>query len=374
MVRTLFMTLDYQINRRLSVQAIAPIRMVEAPKDFHPGDRRLRSFKGLSDIIALATVKLNLPKSARSPQFSFIGGLRLPTGNAEPDHEFSGELSRDPVLQAGHGTFDPIGGFRYVQSFPKFTLSADALGRVTGGRNEYGYRYANEVQAGVSVSKAVPTPGFLKKAVDVLAVGARLHGVLSGHDEDRGVRVSNTGGQWLFVIPSISLTTRHGTSYFMQLQVPLHQRVSGGQLVSNYAFTTGVSFDLTRPRRVEVSSGTAEKPAAVLVSQAPVISRGEEVDLKAHVVAGTVTVFEFYADWCHVCRSIEPALGGLIADTGAALRRINIGNGRTDVTRQYGVTATPTFHIYKASGELSSILTTGDVKLVREAIEKASGR
>ena len=213
MVRTLFMTLDYQVNRRLSVQAIAPIRMVEAPKDFHPGDRRLRSFKGLSDIIALATVKLNLPKSARSPQFSFIGGLRLPTGNAEPDHEFSGESSRDPVLQAGHGTFDPIGGFRYVQSFPKFTISADALGRVTGGENEYGYRYANEVQAGVSISKAVPTPGFLKKAVDVLAVGARVHGVLSGHDEDRGVRVSNTGGQWLYVIPSISLTTRHGTSY-----------------------------------------------------------------------------------------------------------------------------------------------------------------
>lgn len=75
MVRTLFMTLDYQVNRRLSLQAIAPIRMVEAPKDFHPGDRRLRSFKGLSDIIALATVKLNLPKSSRSPQSSFIGGF-----------------------------------------------------------------------------------------------------------------------------------------------------------------------------------------------------------------------------------------------------------------------------------------------------------
>ena len=104
------------------------------------------------------------------------------------------------------------------------------------------------------------------------------------------------------------------------------------------------------------------------------ISRGEEVDLKAHVVAGNVTVFEFYADWCHVCRTIEPALGGLIADTGAALRRVNIGDGRTEVTKQYGVTATPTFHIYKASGELSSILTTGDMKLVREAIEKAGGR
>lgn len=175
----------------------------------------------------------------------------------------------------------------------------------------------------------------------MLAVGARLHGVLSGHDEDRGVRVANTGGQWLYVIPSISLTTRYGTSYFVQLQVPLHQRVSGGQLVSNYAFTSGVSFDLTRPGRVSEIVAANPGTVAAPVSQAPVISRGEEVDLEAHVVAGNLTVFEFYADWCHVCRTIEPALGGLVADTGAALRRINIGNGQTDVTKQYGVTATP---------------------------------
>ena len=71
-----------------------------------------------------------------------------------------------------------------------------------------------------------------------------------------------------------------------------------------------------------------------------------------------------------------PRIAVDLEDTRNALteRRINIGSGRTEVTRQYGVTATPTFHIYNASGELSSILTTGDMSQVRDAIEKASGR
>jgi len=57
------------------------------------------------------------------------------------------------------------------------------------------------------------------------------------------------------------------------------------------------------------------------------ISRGQEVDLADHLVAGKITIFDFYSDYCPPCRTISPKLEEL------AGRRDDIAVVKVDINR-----------------------------------------
>ena len=55
------------------------------------------------------------------------------------------------------------------------------------------------------------------------------------------------------------------------------------------------------------------------------ISNGEEVDLKAHLVAGKYTIFDFGAPWCAPCHDAAERLDGYLKDHGdVAVRAVNL--------------------------------------------------
>jgi thiol-disulfide isomerase/thioredoxin len=365
MVRTLYFDATYHWTRRVTLTGIVPVRMVIAPKDFYPGDRRQREFKGLGDVIFLSDVRLNLPETPDDPSFRLQAGLRTPTGESKADNYFSGDLSRDPVLQAGHGTWDPIFGLSWSQRLGGLDVSANAITRITGGENKWHYKYANELQSSVGVAKSLAVKGNLGEALSGIDVGLRLHGVWSAHDYDKGVQVINTGGRWLYLIPAVNLRTQGGGNYFFQFQLPVYQYVNGSQLVADYSFTTGVSYTI---------GGSGHKAASAIVdpsTDATLISTGERVEVKDRLASGQVTVVEFYADWCQVCRRVTPKLQALAAEAGFALRKVNIGDGSTPVAKQYGIRVTPTFQVFDASGTLRRTLESGDLELLEQAVLEA---
>lgn len=372
MVRSTFFNLNYQVNRRLSLTALLPVRTVSAPKDIRPNERVTRSFKGLGDMMVLGNYQLNLPEKPTRPAFTVQFGLRLPTGKSQPDHTFSGTLSRDPVLQTGYGTVDPLLGVSCYQQLGRTALSANVLARLSGGENRYGLKFSNEMQGGAGVSRAFKAPRALSSFLSGAQLGLRVYGVKSGHDYDQGKMVYNTGGQWLYLLPSLNLETRHGVTYFFQFQLPVYQNVNGGQLVAPYGFTTGISFAPFRKRgRAEL----AAQPASVLPGsvEPELISRGEKVSLEEHLAAGRVTLFEFYADWCSVCRRLDPPLKQMLAARrDVAFKRINIGDGETEVSKQYAITTTPTFYVYSAAGKLVKVFSTDDLRKLATAIDAAA--
>ena len=56
-----------------------------------------------------------------------------------------------------------------------------------------------------------------------------------------------------------------------------------------------------------------------------VISHGGQVDINQHLAFGSVTVVDFYADWCGPCRRLSPSLEQMArSDPEIALRKIDI--------------------------------------------------
>lgn len=373
MVRTSFLNLNYQATRRLALTALLPVRMVSAPKDIRPNERVTRTFKGLGDLLVLGNFQLNLPEKPARPAFAMQFGLRLPTGQAQPDHTWAGSLSRDPVLQTGYGTIDPLLGVSCHQQWGRTALSANVLARLSGGKNRYGLKFSSEVQGGAGLARSFKAPRVFSSFLSGTQLGLRVYGVKSGHDYDQGKLVSNTGGQWLYLLPLLNLETKSGVAYFFQFQLPVYQNVNGGQLVAPYGFTTGFSFTPFR-RKAPQELAAPPDSAGVPASFAPeVISRGEPVELKNHVAAGQVTVIEFYADWCAVCRRLDPGLKRLaLTRRDLVLKRVNIGDGETAVSKQYDITATPTFHVYGADGSLFKRFVTDDLQKLADVIKAAS--
>ncbi len=93
-----------------------------------------------------------------------------------------------------------------------------------------------------------------------------------------------------------------------------------------------------------------------------VVSHGKEVNLEDHLVAGKITIFEFYNDFCHGCRITTPKIERLVRQTPEfVLRKVDInrpGVGGEDwgspVARQHAIEATPHFEIYDEEGRFRS--------------------
>jgi thiol-disulfide isomerase/thioredoxin len=102
------------------------------------------------------------------------------------------------------------------------------------------------------------------------------------------------------------------------------------------------------------------------------ISHGREVDLEAHLVPGKYVLFDFYADWCGPCRALEPHLLDL-AERHAdrlAVRKVDIINWDSAVSRQYRVASVPYLVLYGPAGER---LAAGDAGTVLQRLTTAVG-
>ncbi len=102
------------------------------------------------------------------------------------------------------------------------------------------------------------------------------------------------------------------------------------------------------------------------------ISKGSQVDLSKHLVLGSVTIVDFYADWCGPCKQLSPTLEQLAkTDPEIALRKIDIINWESAVAKQYQVTSIPRVEIYNRTGKLVGTVRSVSPEEVRQYVAKA---
>ncbi len=97
-----------------------------------------------------------------------------------------------------------------------------------------------------------------------------------------------------------------------------------------------------------------------------VISHGAQVDINKHLALGSVTVVDFYADWCGPCRQLSSSLEEMArTDPEIALRKIDIVNWRTAVARQFNVHSIPQVNVYNRGGNLIGTVSGADIDTIK---------
>jgi len=106
--------------------------------------------------------------------------------------------------------------------------------------------------------------------------------------------------------------------------------------------------------------------------------QGEDVpELEAHLVPGKVTVFDFYADWCAVCRKVDRHVYALInRRSDVAYRKLNVVTWESPLAQRYLTDAPglPLLVVYGKDGRKVATLSGGDTAALDKAIEEAAKR
>lgn len=85
----------------------------------------------------------------------------------------------------------------------------------------------------------------------------------------------------------------------------------------------------------------------------PLNSPGEDFDFSSYLNNGRVSVVYFYADWCPVCRGLNPVMATINSQApDMQVLFMNIGDWKTPVTNRYGITYVPYLRIYDKNGSL----------------------
>jgi thiol-disulfide isomerase/thioredoxin len=159
----------------------------------------------------------------------------------------------------------------------------------------------------------------------------------------------------------IVLRSRSGISkvYFVELPKEVQERFHyNAAIASAYSAQQAVNQATT-------AAGRRGQPVEV-------ISHGAQVDINKHLALGSVTVVDFYADWCGPCRQLSPSLEQMAtSDPEVALRKIDIVNWRTAVVRQFDVHSIPQVNVYNRGGSLLGTVNGADIDAIKRYVAQA---
>lgn len=101
---------------------------------------------------------------------------------------------------------------------------------------------------------------------------------------------------------------------------------------------------------------------------------GERVDLAPALPAGYVSVVDFWSESCGACTVVGGMLAVQVAKAdGVVIRKIDVGDGFTDVAKQFQIGALPHYNIYDKAKRLRYVLVGNDcLKAPELAIQLAA--
>jgi len=106
------------------------------------------------------------------------------------------------------------------------------------------------------------------------------------------------------------------------------------------------------------------------------VQQGEDLPrLEEHLVPGKVTVFDFYADWCAVCRKVDRHVYALLNQRpDVAYRKLNVVSWETPLARRYLADAPglPLLVVYGKDGRKVATLSGGDTEALDKALAEAA--
>jgi len=235
--------LGYSITNNLSIEVLFP--WVNQRRKILTNNALSQS-SGIGDAILLTRYKL-LDKKDWS--FSVGGGLKFTTGATDKKNNLGIVLNAD--LQPGSNALDAIFLTSVSKQFDfrkSLTFSSRLTYRKTGVNYEYQkvnkYKFGDETQFFVSAADQFLVFNQMVNS----SLTLKYRHVLK--DEINSQEISNTGGQWVFFSPSLSLSIIENVNFSTSLELPIYSKVEGIQLTPTYRFNVGISIQLFKPNRI----------------------------------------------------------------------------------------------------------------------------
>ncbi len=177
--------------------------------------------------------------NANSWQLAFGIGPKMPIGPSNLKNENGITLNAD--LQPGSGAWDGIVHHSLRKSLnarPSMVFTNLITYRLTGVNDEYlgsqEYEFGNELSVVLGTSDQFV---FLKKLF-----GYGLSTRYRNADQDRinNQNIANTGGEWIFIVPSGSWQISNATSIIFSGEIPIYSNITGTQLTPTYRLNLGI--------------------------------------------------------------------------------------------------------------------------------------
>jgi len=212
------------------------------------GSTDLQTTNGVGDAVVLANYGFKKLLGETSTVTLGIG-TKIPIGSYDEVSPIGITFIAD--LQPGSGAWDGIFFSAISKSFnfrPSTTFFSRAIYRATGKNRDYldglqVYEYGDEIQLFLGVSDQ-----FLVFDKKLISPSLSFKYRNAQRDEIDGIELNNTGGNWLFLLPSLSIELSQNISILTKAELPIISNVDGTQLTPTYRFTSGllINFNLKK--------------------------------------------------------------------------------------------------------------------------------
>ncbi len=172
-----------------------------------------------------------------STQLAILGAVKLPTGDTDA-RDSSGTLL--PVSdQLGSGSVDYVGALTATSVFDyDWAAHASVLYKINteGDRN---FQFGNFLNYNLAVSRLIyhePYPG------PEVYIGLELNGEYSVRNELNGTDVANSGGNKIFVSPTLVAFLARNWTLEASVQLPVIEDLNGNQPEEGVRFVLGFRF------------------------------------------------------------------------------------------------------------------------------------
>ena len=249
---------NYGLSRRITLTTMVSLVRQERAIRSSADPQELTATQGLGDGVLLVKYRLGSTGPGAKTNLSIGAGPKIPIGGTNSTNDQGLALPAD--MQPGTGAWDVMLWSYFSRSgivLPNLTLSAFATYRATGTNKHYfgrqAYKFGNEFQVnlGFNYRVLVRTTPF-----DLLATFRYRH---QSDDKVDGGIFPNSGGHWVFVVPTIAVNFTPNFAVRLSADIPVYRKLEGTQLTTNHKLT-GALFYRIDPKPKQSSSAELIKP------------------------------------------------------------------------------------------------------------------
>jgi hypothetical protein len=231
------MELGYSFSNRLSIDALFSYVRQERTITFN-GRSDADITNGLGDATLLFKYVL-----VKKDQYSITPGIgiKIPTGASDLKDNDGITLNAD--LQPGSGAWDGLAWIYFDASpfrNPNSTLFGNLVYSLKGHNPDYlgsqNYKFGDEYQISLGWSRRIIIGGQL---IDP-SVLIRFRKAYP--DNNNGTGLPSTGGQWIFIYPSLSYWFQPDFAFNASIDLPLYANVEGTQVTPTYRLNLGFYY------------------------------------------------------------------------------------------------------------------------------------